>query len=386
MPSVRTTRGKLALTLACALLLLVAFEAALRVRGYAPLSELQGNEVWRFLRASDDPRLAYELIPSARGHAFGTDVSVNALGFRGPEVAVPKPEGARRIVVLGDSITFGNDLDLEATYPRRLEALLAQAGRPAEVCNLGVTGYDTLQETLTLERIGLRLEPDLVVIGFCLNDVGTVSLELTQFQRARRFDSPIFRLRVAQWLMERYENWMVLRGHHDRNGLERFLSRNRDTIEDVSGDAQLAARMQAIAASLERVRREPPGWSPVPWYTSPAHVGKLRWAFRRLAGLAREHGFQVLVLLLPCLKERPFLAAHDLAYELVAQEAREHGFGALSLAPEVRTVEPAELQVRAIDWFHFNAAGHDLVARALFDYLLSSGFATEAGSRPAAGR
>ena len=378
MPSVRTNRGKLALTLACALLMSAAFEAGLRVRGYAPLSELQGNEVWRFLRAADDPMLAYELIPLTRGHAFGTDVSVNALGFRGPEVAVPKPAGTRRIVVLGDSITFGNDLPVEATYPWRVEALLREAGRNVEVCNLGVTGYDTLQEALALERIGLGLEPDLVVVGFCLNDVGTVSLELTQFQRARRFDSSIFRLRVAQWLMERYENWMVLRGHHDRNRPELFHGRNRDTIEDISGDAELAARMQAIAASLDKVRREPPGWSPVPWYTSPAHVGKLRWAFRRLAGVAREGGFPVLIVLLPCLKERPFLASHDLAYELVAEEARRHGFEALILAPAVRAVDPAELQVRAIDWFHFNAAGHDLVARALVGYLLSTGFATEA--------
>ena len=46
------------------------------------------------------------------------------------------------------------------------------APRGVEVLNLGVGGYGTAQQLLTLEEDGLRYRPDLVVLGFFLgNDV-----------------------------------------------------------------------------------------------------------------------------------------------------------------------------------------------------------------------
>jgi len=370
----RAARKKLGLSLASLALLFAAGEAGLRIAGFAPLEELRANSVWSFLAASDDPVLGYELIPRAHGAGFGTEVSVNSLGFRGREIELEKPQGARRIVVLGDSITFGNDLSLEETYPQRVEDLLAQAGHAAQVCNLGVTGYDTLQQAIALERVGLRLCPDVVVVGFCFNDVGTVSLEQTQFERARDYGSPLFRSRVAQWLAQRYEDWRLIRGYHDRNRPDRFLEENRPFVDDLGGDRELLDRMGALADGLARVERDPPGWSPLPWYASAAHVGKLRHAFTRLADLAREGGFPLVVVILPCLRENPFQAAHDQAYALVAGEARRLGMDVLSLAREVRAAGGATLRIRPNDWIHYNAAGHRLIAERLAHHLVTQGY------------
>ncbi|MCW8137949.1 MAG: hypothetical protein KIT58_03500 [Planctomycetota bacterium] len=83
-------------------------------------------------------------------------VSTNSRGLRGRrEDAAPRPPGARRIVALGDSFTWGQSVEEEETFPARLEA------RGVEVPDLGVIGYGPGQMLLRLRRDGLPLEPDV---------------------------------------------------------------------------------------------------------------------------------------------------------------------------------------------------------------------------------
>ena len=95
------TRARLALSAAVLLALFLAVELTLRVRDFAPLESARSDPTWSVLRASEDPVLAYELIPGAQGRAFECDVRVNSFGFRGPECAPVPADGTRRIVVLG---------------------------------------------------------------------------------------------------------------------------------------------------------------------------------------------------------------------------------------------------------------------------------------------
>jgi lysophospholipase L1-like esterase len=99
-------------------------------------------------------------------------VSTNSLGLRSPEVSAKKDRF--RILVLGDSCTFGLGVDNEGTYPARLERILNGDGsgdRRFEVINAGVPGYGTWQGARYLESRGLRLKPDLVIACFGNNDV-----------------------------------------------------------------------------------------------------------------------------------------------------------------------------------------------------------------------
>jgi hypothetical protein len=121
----------------------------------------------------DDPVRGQRLAANYDGWFAGVPARINSLGFRDTrEYSLTKPAGTFRIMVLGDSVTFGHGALYETTYPYLLEQRLRE-WRPDvkwEVWNLGVPGYNTAQELAYLNEIGERYAPDLVIVGFFSND------------------------------------------------------------------------------------------------------------------------------------------------------------------------------------------------------------------------
>ncbi len=100
---------------------------------------------------------------------------VNSLGYRGPEIALPKPADVYRIVAIGGSTTYGLFLDLwQLAYPRQLEEMLQRdyGYDQVEVINAGVPQYSTWESAVNMLLRIPDLEPDLVIIYHGINDVG----------------------------------------------------------------------------------------------------------------------------------------------------------------------------------------------------------------------
>ena len=101
-------------------------------------------------------------------------IALNAEGFRSAPFEVAKRPGVLRIACIGDSWTFGLNVDQHQTYPARLEALMnAQppaGARGTEVMNFGILGYTSFQGLQLLKTRVLDLHPDVLVIGFGMND------------------------------------------------------------------------------------------------------------------------------------------------------------------------------------------------------------------------
>jgi hypothetical protein len=162
-----------ALLLAVSLALaLAAGEAGLRAFFPQPLLETYKAADAGGPLTRRDPELGWTLKPDIAwpvgSAAWENGLATNAAGFRDAPHADAKAPGAYRIAVLGDSFVFGSGVAQDAILTRRLAAHL---GPGFEIVNLGVPGYGTDQELLTLRRWGRRLAPDLVLLGFFWNDL-----------------------------------------------------------------------------------------------------------------------------------------------------------------------------------------------------------------------
>ena len=115
-----------------------------------------------------DPRRGYKLAPDVRGVLHnGTVVNSNSLGARGRrEYMLPKPSGRPRFLALGDSLTFGEGVADDETWPALLEA-----SADVEVVNLGAPAYAHDQMYFALVDDGLGLQPDRGILGFHPGDM-----------------------------------------------------------------------------------------------------------------------------------------------------------------------------------------------------------------------
>lgn len=111
---------------------------------------------------------------------YTSRITINSLGLRGRERTYAKPDGVRRVLVLGDSFVEGAQVHDSQGLVSRLEETLneTEPGR-YEVLNGGVGGWGTGQQYVFLANEGYRYEPDLVLIVLYLgNDIYDNSYQL----------------------------------------------------------------------------------------------------------------------------------------------------------------------------------------------------------------
>ena len=145
-------------------------------RGGVPFTSI---DTMNILLPVYQPRAVFSSIYDPAGDAngdLGPDgrvvYRINSLGLRGDAVVVKKPPNVFRVVCLGDSITFGEGVHEEQTYPELLQRILAKElpTMTVEVINAGVQAYG-LRECVALFLARCRaLEPDVVTLGLFLND------------------------------------------------------------------------------------------------------------------------------------------------------------------------------------------------------------------------
>lgn len=149
---------------------LVIAEAAVRVADPIGISYYEHARAYHRDKIADATR-GFRHRPGLRATYGRTDVSINEIGLRDDPIA-PKADGEYRIVAVGDSVTFGWGVPRVDTFTEQLERDLAlRLGRPVNVINGGVGGYNSVQELAFLREDGLRLSPDLVLLVYVYNDV-----------------------------------------------------------------------------------------------------------------------------------------------------------------------------------------------------------------------
>lgn len=245
-------------------ILLAVGEIAVRAT-IPPEKYLVGDTFWQYRWAAGDRAGDYEArhvlraavdqfdsqlgwVPAPGFRSEG--LNVNSAGLRGLREYEPaKPAGVRRILVIGDSFTFGEDVSDEQVYPARLEMLLSGV----EVLNLGVRGYGTDQQYLRLQRMGYDYQPDLVILG-----VYTLNIERNVLS-FRDYAKPVFRFRNGRLQCENVPL------PHPNDAGERFVPRMpccrllavaRKGLDDFLNRTWLDPKWAISAHILDAIRRE----------------------------------------------------------------------------------------------------------------------------------
>jgi len=268
---------------------------------------------------SENPRIGHIHRPGASAILMGVPVEINSDGQRDRDYPVERTQ-ARRIVVLGDSLTFAWGVPREQSFEFLLEEDLARHA-PTELINFGVGNYNTDQQvTLFLEE-GLKYEPDEVLLFYFINDAEPTP------QKSR---------------------WALL-GHS--RAFTFFWSRAKALASRFSKGRSFRDYYADLYAEGA------PGWETT------------KTAFLTLRDTARERGFGLRVLLLPELhrvQDSPFAAE----YAQVSEFLEQNGIAHFDLTPAFGHVsDPMSLWV-APDDAHPNARAHEIIADAALPLLL----------------
>lgn len=131
------------------------------------------EEVWMGFTTPVEPgtsrMVAEPVIPIAGTEDWPTwRYRANSDGIRDDEVPAEKPANTTRILVLGNSLAMGNFVNESARFTERLQDRLnaASGGRRYRVINAGVPSAGMFDFFVFLQTIGIRYDPDIVLVHF----------------------------------------------------------------------------------------------------------------------------------------------------------------------------------------------------------------------------
>jgi lysophospholipase L1-like esterase len=331
-------------------------EVGLRLLGY---SLDVGRERTRVVRESSTPLRRYELIPGASGHAWLTEVRINSLGLRGPEVSQEPSAERRRLAVLGDSVGFGLRLPQEETIGAQLGERL---GDGVEVLNFSVTGYDNLQQLAQLREQVLPTRPEAAVLLYCLNDVGVAD----EWSWSRDRGDELHNLgprgsRAWHFGVHLFEAAASLGYFWWQNRLPVYQETYAAQISPIGPDEAELRGWMAQAGTSHPVLQG--------WYTQEPRVGRLRWVMGQLAAEARGAGVPLTVVIVPFLERRDGEYPYGVIHRIVAHEVRRAGLDVLDLQAPLTTGDPQRYRGIFFDDIHLNAAGTAALADELAGLL-----------------
>jgi len=323
---------------------LVMVELVLRVTGIsAPPGAISVNE-------SQAARIPGVFVPrrtvvNRNPARFPHRITVNALGYRGPELSLPRGEGTTRVFFAGDSFTWGDLVHDEETLPAQVHARLSESCPGAEAVNAGVGGTTIVGQSEMIRR-GLILDPDLVVLTFYDNDIAEMSpprfWELMEDNRRRKSAFP---LSLVYSALNSTAIWPVARRAATRLG-------------------RLGGK--GMAGKTEHAERTDEVWQ--------AQMPALREEYARyLAVIAREleeEGIPLVVVAYPShlsLEEPDTYFNHS---EWLEDLAHSLDIPFLGLIPTLREAELALEELYFLPWDgHPRPVGYELAADAVARFL-----------------
>ena len=282
---------------------------------------------------------------------------------RQPLAAVADEE-AVRIAVVGDSFTVGAGVQTGDRYAAQLERMLnARAGlKPVKVKLFAHAGTSTFQQ-LQLLKEALRWQPDVLVLGICLNDAedGAKPDQIAAWRRDMLPPPPGPRLaaflRHSAFLSAVYRGWGA---REARRGFARYYRRIYNPDYSGWNRFRVAIKKFQRACADDRV----PFLAVIlPLMSDPFEPGRYRFEFAHAAirGVLESNGVAHLDALAAFRGKNPLrLTAipvidphpNELAHRIIAESVLDRLLALGYLAEDYRLVECGAGDVLRARWSH----------------------------------
>lgn len=362
-------------------ILCAAVLAEAMVRLFAP----QRLESHRPIYESD-PLLVYRLKPNYNAAYHQPEFSIheqtNGIGLRNEPIG-PKRPGVLRILGLGDSFCYSNSVELKETFFKQLEDLGRQGpGGEVEVINAAVPAYSTVQEYRYLRRDGMRLDPDIVVLGFYVGNDFQDSYELFDSAGRPTID-------VVEGELRANENFPSARYDRQERALRTATLSLRSFFSSHSElYVFLRERFGEVLWKMGLRNNPPPPdfCARVPSAAMEAGWARTRGVLDSVAVLCSSHNVRLLVVLLPTQYQvHPDLWTHhfttfgldpgdydlDRPQRLMREYCEQRGIEYVDVLPAMRAHASSGHLFYPIASY-MTPSGHRLVAAAVDAHLVSA--------------
>lgn len=262
-------------------------------------------------------------------------ITLNKEGFRDNDYPLIKSQNTFRIIGLGDSFTYGSGIkDVNDIYLKKLEALLNQNNiQNYEVLSFAKPGINTKKEIEILKDDALKYNPDMVILGYFLNDFTDVDNQIKCKSRERTIPFFGFWLRNLSYLyyfIETRINKLIERMH----------------LECAYGEY------------LDHV------------FESEKNKEDNFKYFEELSKISKENNAELIVVIFPMiydLKNYHFNEAH----KFVKETGKKYNFVVIDLLPYYQEYTEKEIIVNTYD-IHPNELGHEIAAQAIYEVIKKS--------------
>ena len=251
----------------------------------------------------------------------------------------PKQEEVRRVVFLGDSFTWGDGVEPEETYPKVFESLLRKERSPSplEVINWSRPGWNTWRELKSIEPQLPTLDPDLLIIGYCINDAEPINRrQLNELRRAMRTAQREPSSRPIIWLYEQTRLGQLVFDFFENRRLRKAVTGYYQTLYDDGRS----------------------GWV------------RVRDSFEIFNKISRQQSLPILVVIFPVFDSQ---LDHRYGYrnlhELVAEAVTRSGLEVLDLLPHFEDYDGRDLAVVPFSDAHPSALAHRIAAERILGRL-----------------
>ncbi len=301
---------------------------------------------------SSNPALIY--LPKAnlskpfRNREFNTRVTINSQHMRDREYSLSKPSGVKRIAVAGDSYVFGWGVEDHEIFTEILEDRFL---KNVEVLNFGVSGYFGNQKLERIKTGAVDYQPDIVLF-------------FTE-------DKPAYCDATYQWHAGKLY-WGQLEPSQWKERIRSFLLKNVYLF---------AAVYPQYARWRNRASPFPPEEAPVLTKEQEEEIEKstlqnenkeARQILSELKALSLKYGFHPVLVYFPLKPEHASLSPDDIAF--LGKLAQEAGIDFADLSKPLKDFQQRSGHSAYFHYDdHWNKHGHEAVARAVKDYLNTSG-------------